>query len=693
MKRIGVDVGGTFTDFIYVDEEKTEVYKTSTTPADPSEGIMVGIKALCEMTGTKPEEIDEIFHGTTIATNMVLERKGSEVGMITTEGFKDIIQSGRHKRPYNFSIMQDLPWQTYPVCKRRNRYGVRERIVPPNGDVIKELDEDQVRAAVKKMKKDGIKAIAVCFMFSFLNPAHEQRVKEIILEEIPDAFISLRSDIAPRFREYESFTTTCLNSYVGPKTAKYLENLIATLKGAGFVNANLHLMQSGGGVATGEAAAEQPVNLLMSGPAGGVLGAVYTAKLTDEIKNLITLDIGGTSADLAVLPHLKPGMKHLLDTQVGGFSAMVPMIDIMTIGAGGGSMAYIDHGGFFRVGPESAGAVPGPACYDRGGTVPTVTDANILLGRLGTELLGGRMKIKPELAVKAIEEKLVPELHMPVLECAQGIIDIMNNNMVRAIEEESVRRGRDPRNFTLFACGGAGALHACSVAKMLGMKKVMLPLQPGALCAVGLCTTNMKYDFSKTSMMLSTAVDRAKLQKEFEELEAKARERLLADGVAEEEIEVIRIVEARYAGQGYELRAKLDGGEVTEATVAKMLERFHKAHEDFFGRCYVETPVEFATLRVEAVGKVPSLETSEIAKGTEDSSAAITGERDAYFKNPDGKLEKYTATIYERSKLLAGNIVAGPAIINQMDTTIVIEPDCVARVNEFGVIIIDIECK
>ena len=692
MKRIGVDVGGTFTDFIYVDEEKTEVYKTSTTPADPSEGIMTGINALLDITGTKPEEIDEIFHGTTIATNMVLERKGSEVGMITTEGFRDIIQTGRHKRPYNFSIMQDLPWQSYPVCKRRNRYGVKERIVPPNGEVTKELDENQVRDAVKKMKKDGINAIAVCFMFSFLNPEHEERVKEIILEEIPDAFISLRSEVAPRFREYESFTTTCLNSYVGPKTATYIENLMKTLKDAGFINSNLHLMQSGGGVATGEAAAAQPVNLLMSGPAGGVLGAVYTAELTDEVKNIITLDIGGTSADLAVLPNLKPGMKHLLDTQVGGFSAMVPMIDIMTIGAGGGSMAYIDNGGFFRVGPESAGAVPGPACYNRGGTVPTVTDANILLGRLGTELLGGRMTIKPELAVKAIEEKLVPALNMSVLECAQGIIDIMNNNMVRAIEKESIRRGRDPRTFTLFACGGAGALHACSVARMLGMKNVMLPLQPGALCAVGLCTTDIKYDFSKTSMMLSTKVDINKLQKEFEELEAKALERLKADGIEDKDISLKRIVEARYEGQGYELRAKLDGGNVTEETVASMVERFHKAHEDFFGRCYVDTPVEFATLRVEAVGKVPELETGKIESGDKDSSAAKTGSRDAYFKNEEVKLEKYEAQIYDRSKLKANNEIAGPAIINQMDTTIVVEPKCVAKVNEFGVILIDIDC-
>lgn len=691
MKRIGVDVGGTFTDFIYVDDDRTEVYKTSTTPQDPSIGIMTGIHALLELTGTKPEEIDEIFHGTTIATNMVLERKGSEVALITNEGFRDILQSGRHKRPFNFSIQQELPWQAHPVCKRRNRYGVPARVVPPTGEVLTPLDEEAVRKTVKKIKADGITAVAVCFLFSFLNPVHEHRVREIIQEEIPEAFISLRSDIAPRFREYESFTTTCLNSYVGPKTAVYIENLMSALKENGFCNANLHLMQSGGGVATGEAAAEQPVNLLMSGPAGGVLGAVYTAKLTD-VENIITLDIGGTSADLAVIPRLQPGMKHLLDTQVGGFSAMVPMIDIMTIGAGGGSMAYIDEGGFFRVGPESAGAVPGPACYDRGGTVPTVTDANILLGRLGTDLLGGRMTIRPELAVQAIKEKLVPALNMSVLDCAQGIIDIMNNNMVRAIEKESIRRGRDPREFTLFACGGAGPLHACSVARMLGMKQVMIPSNPGALCAVGLCTTDFQYDYSKTSMMLSTKVDLPRLTADFKDLESKARRRLLDDGVPEEQISLHRVVECRYEGQGYELRATLDPGEITAESVAKMVERFHAVHYDFFGRSYEETPVEFATLRVEGVGHIKKLESKKIASGSEDASAAHTGQRSVYFKDGSGALKEYTAQIYDRSKLLANNVICGPAIINQMDTTIVVEPNCTAKVNDYGIILVDIDC-
>ncbi len=688
MKRIGVDVGGTFTDFIYVDEGQVEVYKTSTTPEDPSKGIMVGIGALCDITGTKPEEIDEVFHGTTIATNMVLEKKGSRVGMITTGGFRDILHTARHKRPHNFSIMQELPWQATPVARRRDRYAVTERITPPYGDVYKELNEDEVREAVKKMKQDGISAIAVCFMFSFLNPTHEKRVKEIILEEIPEAYVSLRSEIAPQFREYESFTTTCLNSYVGPKTASYIENLMATLKENGFTNANLHLMQSAGGIATGEAAAIKPVNLLMSGPVGGVLGAVWTTQLTD-IKNIITLDIGGTSADLSVISDLKPGMKHLLDTHVGGFTAMVPMIDISTIGAGGGSIAYIDDGGFFRVGPESAGAVPGPACYDRGGRVPTVTDANILLGRLGTELLGGRMTIRPELSEKAIEENLCGPLKQSTVECALGIIDIMNNNMIQAIEKDSVRRGFDPRDFGLFACGGAGALHACSVAKMLDMKQVIIPRNPGALCAVGLVTTNLLYDYSKTEMILSTEPDYAKLTTDYKALEEQAYDRLISDKVAPDDITIQRYAECRYSGQGYEIRVPVIGGDWDETTLETMKEEFHKAHEGFFGTSYPQTPVEIATIRVDGTGYMPEFVAEEIEVGTEDPNDAKTGSREAIFR-VDGEIVHVDAQIYDREKFKANNVIPGPAIINQMDTTIVVEPKCVAKVNDHGVIVIDI---
>lgn len=691
MKRMGVDVGGTFTDFIYVDDDgKMEVYKTSTTPHDPSVGMMEGINAICDKLDLKHEEIDDIFHGTTIATNMVLEHKGARAGMITTKGYRDIIHIARHKRPTNFSIVEDIPWQKYPVCRRRDRYGVAERITAPKGEELVPLDVDAVREAVRKMKADGVEAIAVCFLYSFLNPSHEQQVKEIIQEEYPEAYISVSSEVLPQFREYERFTTTGLNAYVGPKTAKYIKQLETTLREQNY-GATLHLMQSFGGVASAEAAQQKPVNLLLSGPVGGVLGAIWTTKLTD-IKNIITLDIGGTSADISVLAELQPSMKHLLDTQVGGYSAMVPMIDVGTIGAGGGSIAYIDEGGFFRVGPESAGAVPGPACYDRGGTKPTVSDANIILGRLGTKLLGGRMEIKPELAEKAIMQEIGEPLGKTLDEAALGIIDIMNNNMIQEIEKESVRRGFDPREFALFACGGAGALHACSVARELGMKQVIIPLNPGTLCAVGLVTTDLMYDFSKTEMQLSSRVDIGLLAEDYNLLEAEAMSKLIEDKMQDEDIVIQRVADCRYEGQGYEIRIPVVGGTVTEETVLKMKESFHSAHKKQFGRAFEDNEIEIVNIRVIGTGKMEELQPVKIEVGTEDASAAVTGEREVTFKLDEKPVKMMTKT-YERSMLKANNVIQGPAIVNQMDTTVVIEPRCVGKVNDYGIIVIDINTE
>lgn len=691
MKRIGVDVGGTFTDFIYVDDNgKIEVYKTSTTPHDPSIGMMEGINAICDKLNIKHNEIQEIFHGTTIATNMVLEHKGARAGMITTNGYRDIIHIARHKRPTNFSIVEDIPWQKYPVCQRRDRYVVSERVVAPDGAELIPLDEDEVRNAVRKMKADKVEAIAVCFLFSFLNPAHEQRVKEIIKEEYPEVYISLSSEVLPQFREYERFTTTGLNAYIGPTTAKYIKQLEKTLKEQGYT-AKVHLMQSFGGVASAQAAQEKPVNLLLSGPVGGVLGAIWTTKLTD-INNVITLDIGGTSADISVLADLQPSMKHILDTKVGGYSAMVPMIDVGTIGAGGGSMAYIDEGGFFRVGPQSAGAVPGPACYDRGGQEPTVSDANIILGRLGTKLLGGRMEIKPELAEKAIMDKVGTPLGKDLYQSALGIIDVMNNNMIQEIEKESIRRGFDPREFALFACGGAGSLHACSVARELGMKNVIVPLNPGALCAVGLVNTDLMYDFSKTEMQLSTNIKLDVLNEDYKVLEKEAYDRLVEDNMTDDKIVIQRVADCRYEGQGYEMRVPVIGGEVTEETIEKLKDSFHEIHKKQFGRSFRQVAIEIVNIRVIGTGKIEDLQPIKIEKGNGDISGAVVGERQVTFK-VDGQPKHMMTKVYDRTKFKAGDVISGPAIINQMDTTIVIEPDCVGNVNDYGIIVIDINVQ
>jgi N-methylhydantoinase A len=691
MKRIGVDVGGTFTDLIFVDEDngKVAVHKTSSTPKDPSIGVINGVLELCKSTETPLQTIDNLFHGTTVATNLVLQHDGVKTGMITTEGFRDIIHIGRHKRPLNFSIMQDIPWQVHPVVKRRHRATVKERIIPPHGEVLHPIDEEEVRCAVRKLKDDGVDAIAVCFLFSFLNPNHEQIVKRIIKQEFPEAYVSLSSEVLPQFREYERFTTTALNSFIGPKVATYIENLANSLRSAGF-QGDFLLMQSAGGVATVEASMQKPVSLLMSGPAAGALGGIWCSRLVGS-KNVIVLDMGGTSADISVLNDQQIRMKHLLDTKIGDYSAMVPMLDVSTIGAGGGSIAYIDEGGFFRVGPKSAGADPGPACYGLGGTQPTVTDANLVLGRLNPDyFLGGQMKLKEELSSKAIEEHLAKKLGASVEWAALGVLKIVNNNMVQAIQKESVRRGFDIRRFSLIACGGAGALHGCELAQELGMQSIIVPPNPGILSALGLMATDLKYDFSRTELQLASRADLGKLEVDFAELEKEAMARLKQDRVPADRCATERAADCRYKGQGYELRVQVPSEAVTAQTMAAIVQNFHNAHEKEFGRAFVENDVEIVNIRVLGIGTIPELKWSRIEAGGEDPQTAFKYEKPVVF-NIDGKPQPVNTKVYERSRLKPGNLIVGPAIVEQMDSTTVVAPGWQASVETFGNIIISRE--
>jgi 5-oxoprolinase (ATP-hydrolysing) len=382
MKRIGVDVGGTFTDLILVDEESGQITvdKVPSTPDDPARGTVDGVHQLCRAGGVELEAVDALLHGTTVATNIVLTRTGSEVGLITTEGFRDILHIARHKRPFNFSLHCELPWQSHPLVKRRHRLTVRERVTTPDGDVITPLDEAEVRARVRELGAAGVEAVSICLLHSYLNPAHERRIAEIVREELPDAYLSVSHEVLPLYREYERFSTVCLNAYVGPRVSGYVRRFASAMRDAGFRH-EVQLMQSSGGTVRAESAAARPVSLLMSGPVAGLIGGIWAGRLAGH-PDVITLDMGGTSADIGVAPGGELRMRHLVDTTAGGYQAMVPMIDVDTIGAGGGSIAYVDQGGVFRVGPQSAGAAPGPACYGRGGVEPTSTDAQLLLGRL-----------------------------------------------------------------------------------------------------------------------------------------------------------------------------------------------------------------------------------------------------------------------------------------------------------------------
>ncbi|MFQ5425742.1 MAG: hydantoinase/oxoprolinase family protein [Gaiellales bacterium] len=536
MKRVGVDVGGTFTDLIYLDDESGQILvrKLPTTPDDPSVGTVQGVLEITNEAGVEASALDQVFHGTTIATNIVIEHDGATVGMLTTEGYRDILHIARHKKPYNFSNYQDLPWQRYPIVRRRYRRAVPERILK-DGSVSVPLDEEKARAEIRHLKEAGVEAVAVCFLFSFVNDEHEKRVAEIVRQEFPEAFLS--------------FSTVCLNAFVGPRVATYVERLESQLQEMG-VKTGVHLMTSASGVATPEGAIRRPVNLLMSGPVAGVVGGIWAGRQA-AYDNVITLDVGGTSADIGLAQSGELRMKHLLDTKVGPYQAMIPMVDVDTIGAGGGSIAYVDQGGIFRVGPRSAGAVPGPAAYDRGGTEPTATDAIVNLGWLLPEaFLGGGMEIKLELARRAFEESSVAELGMSVEEASMGALQILTHSMVQSIEENSVRKGFDPRDFALVAEGGAGPLFAAQIALEVGTPRVLVPPYPGITSAMGLLATDMVYEYVTTTYQRVSTLDAAGMQEAFAELAAQARSQLDADGIPEDRIAIQRVCDCRYLGHG-----------------------------------------------------------------------------------------------------------------------------------------------
>jgi 5-oxoprolinase (ATP-hydrolysing) len=689
VRRLGVDVGGTFTDLISVDESGgVRVHKVPSTPADPALATMRGALELCEAAGVGPGAIDQLFHGTTVATNIIIEHTGAEVGLITTAGFRDILHIARHKKPLNWSNFQDLPWQRYPLARRRHRLPVHERVTAPRGDVLVPLDEEEVRAAVRRLRDAGVEAIAICFLFSFLNPAHEQRAKEIVLEEYPEVFLSVRHEVLPQYREYEGFSTVCLNAYVGPKVSRYVRGLADAMHERGFAG-ELHLMTSAGGVMTASGAVEKPVSTLFSGPVAGLIGGIWVGR-TAGTPSVISLDVGGTSADIGVAPDGEVRMRHLLDTRVGDYHAMIPMVEMDTIGAGGGSIAYVDAGGIFRVGPRSAGADPGPACYGRGGREPTATDCLLAVGRLPEAgLLGGRVPLDAAAARDAIEAGLAAKLGTSVEEAALAALKIQTHTMVQAIEENSVRRGYDPRDFTLVAFGGGGPLYACDIAQELGIPQVVIPPHPGITSAMGLLATNVAYDFVQTKMEALDQVDQEVLQADFAALGEQAAAQLARDGFGAADALVERFADCRYVGQGYELRIPVPGGRIDPAWVARARETFHDHHERRYYRRYDEAPIQVVNIRTVGVGVLPELAFAQLpaAVGADPTEAQI-GESEAAFV-VQGETCRLPARRYDRALLKAGHEVPGPAIVYQFDSTTVVNPGLVARVDSVGNLLID----
>lgn len=683
MARIGVDVGGTNTDLVLETGEGVFYHKVPTTLKNQSIGVVEGVRRICDMAGISTSKVETIVHGTTTATNITIEHNGSECGMITSKGFRDILHIGRHKRPHNFSLHFDVPWQSQPLVKRRNRIAVAERIVPPSGEIETPLDEQAVRDACALFRKRGIDSVVIGFMFAFLNDAHERRAREIVLEEMPGAYITLSSEVANVMREYERFSTAAMNSYVGPKTAFYLRDLEARLRDAG-VTSKLRIIQSNGGVSTVDACAKRPVRILMSGPAGGVIGGASEGEMVGT-GNVITVDIGGTSADISTIPEHQIKIMNPRDTYVSGHPVLTPMIDLVTIGAGGGSIAYIDEAGGFNVGPRSAGSEPGPACYGRGGTEPTVTDAQIVLGRLDPDMaLGGDLELDADLARRAVEEKIAKPLGLSVVDAALGIIKIINSNMALAIRANSVARGVDPRQFSIMPFGGAGPLHGVALAEAVSAKDVIVPVAPGITAAVGLLKTDLQYEHTEAVIIelnASDASDHARINTAVATLKERVAEELDADGIARANQSIEILAECRYHGQGFELRATMPDGPVTADNVASITDSFHDQHQQDYGYSYRDAEVELITLR--AIGSATSRKI-EIPKvqPTDGSSTdrALMFVRPTTFDNG----QTLETPRYDRMKLYSGDVVSGPAILIQHNSTTLVPPGYVAETLDYG---------
>jgi N-methylhydantoinase A len=672
--RIGVDSGGTFTDICLFDETTghVAVWKVSSTPADPSLAVAAGVAEGLARIAASADNVSYFGHGTTVATNALIQHRGARIGLITTAGFRDLLEIGRQKRPELYDLQADKP----PVLvERRLRFDVPERL-RHDGSVETPLDEDAVRAAVRALREADVAGVAICFLYSFLDSRHEMAARRIVAEEFPDAFVCASHEVAPEFREFERLSTTVVNAYLGPVMAFYIRGVADRLASLG-IAPKPHLTQSNGGVIGFDTAARLPVRTILSGPSTGVVGARVTAALSG-FDNIITFDMGGTSTDVALIRGGEAVLAR--EAVVHGYPIKAPMLDIHTVGAGGGSIAFIDSGGLLKVGPRSAGADPGPACYGRGNVEPTVTDANIILQTLNpAELLGGRMTVRQDLARAAID-RLAAVLGMSATEAAQGIISVVTANMARAIRVISVQRGHDPRDYALIAFGGAGPLHAARLAAELDIRRVLVPRNPGILCAMGLLLADLRTDFAATRLLpLSTDVIG-----EIEEIVAGLRRRCELwfgeEGIAPEPRRVALTVDMRYAGQNYELSVPLPDRAIDRAAIDALAAGFTAAHRQLYGFTADEDPIQLVTFRAEATGIVPKAELRPHPEAGPDARAALRGRRDVWLREVGGFA---ACPLYDRDLLEAGNRIEGPAIIEQMDATTFLPPGAAAIVDPY----------
>ena len=685
--RLGVDIGGTFTDATLINEESGEVRitKVPSTPSDPSDGFITATLRVLREAGLPPSDLSYVIHGTTVATNAIIEKKTARTAFLTTEGFSDMLEIARQTRPslYDLQFVKPTPLVPRYLC-----FGIPERL-DARGAVVKALDEAVVGDVAGKLMAEKVESVAVCFLHSYANAEHEQRAGRILRQAMPGVPVSLSTELAPEFREYFRASTTVINASVRPVVARYLKGIEDRLLKEG-VKAELLVMQSSGGVFTFEAAMEQPVPMVESGPAAGVIAANYLGQALGY-SDVMSFDMGGTTAKAALIQDGTPTVTK--EYEVGataapgagtsrgkGYPIRTPVIDLVEVGAGGGSIAWVDSGGAMRVGPQSAGADPGPACYGKGGTEPTVTDANLVLGRLNPQyLLGGELPLDLNRASQAIEERCAWPLGMTLVEAALGIIEIANAAMVNALRLVSVQRGYDPRDFVLIAFGGAGPVHANRLAEELGPPTTVIPTSPGTTSAIGLLASDLKHEYASTLIRHVDGLEPQEVEAAFHRLEAQGKAALALDGIPEGQMTFTRYVDMRYIGQSFELAVPVPDGTLDQGSLDAVTEGFHKEHERAYGHSAPEESVEFVSLRSTAIGAIsrPAL------GGPIGNDASEPGERarPVYFSEAGAYVD---CPVYDRYQLVPGEKIDGPGIVEEMDSTTVIHPGWAAEVDRFG---------
>lgn len=677
--HIAVDIGGTFTDVIIQNTDDGAIWtsKVPSTPLELASGFMSGVQVAIEQTEAKPSDVRRIFHGTTIATNAVIERSPTVIGLLTTKGFKYVLEIGRHDIPRRQNIYAWVkperpvpPGRIFEISERLDRTG--KPLVP--------LDEDECREAARRLRSNGVEAVAVCFLYSYANASHEERAAEILREEIPEVQVSLSSEVLPQFREYERTVATALNAYVMPRVGRYLSELDSVVKKQGF-DAPLFIMKSNGGVTSAQMAAKQAIHTVLSGPVAGVKGATHAAK-TAGYESFISVDVGGTSADICLVRDGDPEMS--VERDIGGLPLQLPMLDIVTIGAGGGSIARTLAAGGLSVGPDSAGAIPGPACYRQGGTAPTVTDARLVLGHLPSHLLGGEMPLDAKASEKAIQDQIAIPLGLEMAEAASGIVEISDNNMAGAMRAVSIGKGLDPKDFALLTLGGAGPQHACSLAMLLRMRTVVVPPTPGVLSTYGLLFTDLRNDYVQTFVHSEAVPSVEELARVFFRLETQAWDWLNGEGISREVGSVSRSADLRYEHQGWEITVNIPDGPINEITMEGMITNFHELHSRLYTYNLPQAKVELVNLRVSALGLLPRHQTSKLPPEDVRKPEVLSNRR-VMFSRTTGYVD---TRVYSRDALLPGSRLIGPAILEQHDSTTLINPGFDAKVDDYGNLVI-----